>query len=163
MSDDTKERPRVIRGSGLVGPDGRTPASRQNQKARKQRPPTIEEVEQWIVAGVLAANKKLYQELYADLAAEHGRVFEVQEAAFMAIAEQLHTRLCVLEESQGVASPELRSLRETVDAIGSYFADVVDGKVAPWSERSPEDRQDIIAQRIIDQRTRARLAQEGVQ
>lgn len=75
----------------------------------------------WISNGVLAGTKKMYNEMgpaiYNQLANEHGRVFDVQEKAFMALAEHLHARLCVLEAAAGIASPELEQLRALVDAI----------------------------------------------
>ncbi|MDB4876445.1 MAG: hypothetical protein JWM41_2891 [Gemmatimonadetes bacterium] len=97
-----------------------TPKSRRNQEAAENsRSPTVAQVREWIVAGVLAAGKKTYDEL----SAEHGRVFEVQESAFMAIVEGLHARLCVLEEAHGIASPDVASLRETLNAIAERMGD----------------------------------------
>jgi hypothetical protein len=94
-----------------------TPKSLRNQKAREQRPPTVAETKEWIVVGALAAGKKVY----AELAAEHKKVFEMQEAAFMAVIEGLHKRIAVLEEGAGIASPDMDSIRAQLEQAFTDF------------------------------------------
>lgn len=89
------------------------------ERAESQLQSIAETLPKLVAAGVLAASKKMYQELYSDIAAEHGRVFEVQEQAVMAMAESLHARLCVLESQAGIASPDLVSLRSLVEEIAA--------------------------------------------
>lgn len=90
-----------------------TPASMKNRVAGEQRPATVAETREWIVAGVLAGNQKVYTQL----AEEHGRVFQAQSDAIDVVLSGLHRRLCILEDAQGIASPELESLRSVIDRI----------------------------------------------
>lgn len=118
-----------------------------------------EKLPTWIANGVLEVSKKLYNELYADLAAEHGRVFEVQEAAFMAVTAELHQRIATLEEQSGIVPPELASIRATVDAIGEYFGDVAQGTHTPWADLTHDERAIIVWNRIRCQRELAQHAE----
>ncbi len=77
----------------------------------------VEKIPRLIASGSLATGKKIYREVYEDLAKEHGRVFEVQEAGVMRLAESLHARICILESQSGIASPDLAELRALVDQI----------------------------------------------
>lgn len=104
-----------------VGKDGRVPASMRGvQAARDQqddRPATVKEVREWITAGSLAAGSKVYREL----GDQHKAVFEMQEAAFMVVLESLHDRLAIIEESQGLATPDRASIRAAFEsAIVEY-------------------------------------------
>lgn len=137
-----------------AAPDRRGSITERLERAERQLSSIAAQLPTWIANGVLEGSKKMYRELYEDLAGEHGRVFEVQEAAFLAIVEQLHARLSVLEEAAGITSPDVHSLRETVDAIGEYFGEVGEGRGCPWNLLSADAQRAVIAELITKQRER---------
>lgn len=101
----------------------------------------------WIAEGVLAASEKIYQELYDHIAGEHARVFEVQEAGFMAVVTQLDRRLRVIEDTYGLASPPVAELRMIVDAIAEYTSQqATRDDLKPWRDLSPLEQADVIGQ-----------------
>ncbi len=144
MSDELNE-PRKKGILHLPAGDRRKPMPERMETLERRVADMAQTLPNVVAEGILAAAGKLYRELYNDLAQEHARVFEVQEAAFMAIAEDLDSRLRVLEERAGIASPSLHKMRFTVDAIGWYFGRIGDGEpLPPWHDLTPEQRWDVL-------------------